>query len=212
MAAWRADPLLRRVVKNSSYLASSNTIAAGLSFIQGILVARLLGVDKLGEITAIIAFVTAVNNLLSFRMSEVVVRHFTPPLAAGRKDEAAAIAKGAGMAEAGTSLVAFLVMVLLAPWAAQTFLKDPAAAKWIVFYGVIILSNIIFETSRGILQSTHRFGQFASDQSCAEHPHICLDLHCLPDHFSQHSLCIDSLHCRKNTGWNCDRRPGRARR
>lgn len=162
MAAWRADPLLRRVVKNSSYLSSSNTIAAGLSFIQGILVARLLGVDGLGEITAVITFVTAINNLLSFRMSEVVVRHFTPPLVAGRKDEAAAVAKGAGLAEAATSILAFLIMVLLAPWAAQTFLKDPAAATWIIFYGVIILSNIVFETSRGILQSTHRFGQFAS--------------------------------------------------
>lgn len=162
MAAWRTDPLLRRVVKNSSYLASSNTMAAGLSFIQGILVARLLGVERLGEITAIIAFVTAVNNLLSFRMSEVVVRHFTPPLVAGRTDEAAAVAKGAGLAEGGTSIVAFIIMFLLAPWAAQTFLKDPAASRWIVFYGVIILSNIVFETSRGILQSTHRFGQFAS--------------------------------------------------
>jgi O-antigen/teichoic acid export membrane protein len=162
MAAWRADPLLRRVVKNSSYLASSNTIAAGLSFIQSILVARLLGVDKLGELTAIIAFVTAVNNLLSFRMSEVVVRHFAPPLAAGRKEEAAAVAKGAGLIELATSLAAFLIMVLLAPWAAQTFLKDSATSPLIVYYGLIILSNIIFETSRGVLQSTNRFGQFAS--------------------------------------------------
>jgi len=162
LASWRSDPLLRRVVKHSGYLSSSNTIAAALSFVQGILVARLLGADGLGEVTAIIAFVSAVNNLLSFRMSEVVVRHFTPPLVAGRTDEAAAVAKGAGLAEGATSILAFIIMFLLAPWAAQTFLKDPAASKWIVFYGVIILSNIVFETSRGILQSTHRFGQFAS--------------------------------------------------
>ncbi len=162
LASWRSDPLLRRVVKHSGYLSSSNTIAAALSFVQGILVARLLGADGLGEITAVITFVTAVNNLLSFRMSEVVVRHFTAALAVGKKDEAAAVAKGAGLAEAGTSIVAFLIMLLLAPWAALTFLKDPAASTWIVFYGVIILSNIVFETSRGILQSTHRFGQFAS--------------------------------------------------
>ena len=162
LAAWRSDPLLRRVVKHSGYLSSSNTVAAGLSFVQGILAARLLGVDSLGVITAVIAFVTAVNNLFSFRMSEVVVKHFAPPLAAGRNDEAAAVAKGAGMAEAGTSVLALLILLLLAPWAAQTFIKDVAATKWIVFYGVIIISNIIFETSRGILQSTHRFGQFAS--------------------------------------------------
>lgn len=162
LASWRSDPLLRRVVKHSGYLSSSNTIAAALSFVQGILAARLLGADGLGEITAVITFVTAVNNLLSFRMSEVVVRHFTAALAVGKKDEAAAVAKGTGMVEAATSIAAFLVMVLLAPWAAQAFLKDPAAATWIVFYGVIILSNLLFETSRGILQSTHRFGQFAS--------------------------------------------------
>ncbi len=162
LASWRSDPLLRRVVKHSSYLSSSHTIAAGLSFFQGILVARLLGVDGLGEITAVVTFVTAINNLLSFRMSEVVVKHFAPPLAAGRNEEAAAVAKGAGLAEGATSIVAFVVMLLLAPWAAQTFLKDPAASKWIMFYGVIILSNMLFESSRGILQSTHRFGQFAS--------------------------------------------------
>ena len=162
LASWRSDPLLRRVVKHSGYLSSSNTIAAALSFLQGILVARLLGADGLGEITAIITFVTAVNNLLSFRMSEVVVRHFTAALAVGKKEEAAAVVKGAGLAEAGTSIVAFLIMLLLAPWAAQTFLKDSAASQWIVFYGVIILSNMLFETSRGILQSTHKFGQFAS--------------------------------------------------
>ena len=162
LASWRSDPLLRRVVKHSGYLSSSNTIAAALSFVQGILVARLLGVDNLGEITAVIAFVTAVNNLFSFRMSEVVVKHFAPPLAAGKNEEAAAVAKGAGLAEAATSILAFLILVLLAPWAAQTFLKNPAASTWIIFYGVIILSNIVFETSRGILQSTQRFGQFAS--------------------------------------------------
>ncbi len=162
LASWRSDPLLGRVVKNSSYLSSSNTVAAGLSFIQGVFTARLLGVNGLGEVTAIITFVTAVNNLFSFRMSEVVVRHFTAALAAGKKDEAAAIAKGTGLTEASTSIVAYLILLLLAPWAAQTFIKNPAAASWVVYYGVILLSNIIFETSRGILQAQHRFGQFAA--------------------------------------------------
>jgi hypothetical protein len=52
LASWRSDPLLRRVVKHSGYLSSSNTVAAGLSFVQGILVARLLGAES-GEITVI---------------------------------------------------------------------------------------------------------------------------------------------------------------
>jgi O-antigen/teichoic acid export membrane protein len=169
---WREDPLLRRVVKNSSYLSSSNTLAAGLSFVQGILIARLLGLDGLGEVTAIIAFVTAVNVLLSFRMSEVVVRHvnqaraasppsLSTPLPAGDGGQAAAIVKGVALTEALTSLVAFGVMVLLSGWAAQTFVKEPAAQPLIVFYGLIILSNLIFETSRGVLQTYGQFGRFS---------------------------------------------------
>jgi O-antigen/teichoic acid export membrane protein len=175
---WREDTLLRRVVRNSSYLSSSNTIAAGLSFVQGIIIARLLGVSGLGELTVIITFVTAVNVLLSFRMSEVVVRHVNQALATplhsaarpaeppnsvnlGGEMQAAAIVKGAALIEALTSLVAFLVLILLSGWAAQTFVKDPAAQSLIVFYGLIILSNLIFETSRGVLQAYGQFGRFA---------------------------------------------------
>jgi O-antigen/teichoic acid export membrane protein len=174
---WREDPLLHRVVRNSSYLSSSNAIAAGLSLIQGILIARLLGVAGLGELTIIITFVTAVNVLLSFRMSEVVVRYLSPLLAAplppkppsmqieaeyeGGEREAAAIIKGAAAIEALTSLAAFAVLVLLSGWAAQTFARDPALQPLIVFYGLIILANVVFETSRGVLQAYGEFGRFA---------------------------------------------------
>jgi len=105
-AAWREDNLLRRVVKNSGYLFSSNTVSAGLSLLQGIFAARLLGVDGLGALTTITTFASNVNRLLSFRMSEVTVRHFNTALAEGKKDQAAALAKGIALIEATTSVVA----------------------------------------------------------------------------------------------------------
>lgn len=159
--AWQEDNLLRRVVRNSSFLSSSNILAAGLSFIQGILVARLLGVDDLGKVTNIIAFATMVHNLLSFRMSEVLVRHFNTAVADGRRDQAGAIVRGAALAEAGTSVIAFFVLLLLAPWAAKTFAKDALSAPLFAIYGVTILSNVLYETSRGVLQAHRRFGRFA---------------------------------------------------
>jgi O-antigen/teichoic acid export membrane protein len=161
LSIWREDNLLRRVLRNSGILSSSNFIAAGLSFIQGILIARMLGASDLGVITAIITFATTINNLLSFRMSEVFVRHFNGAIAEGKNDEASAIAKGAGMTEIATSIVAFLVLFLLAPWGARTFAKDAATAPLFVFYGLTLFSNLIYETSRGILQAHRRFGQFA---------------------------------------------------
>jgi O-antigen/teichoic acid export membrane protein len=161
-AAWREDNLLRRVVKNSGILSSSNFIAAGLSFIQGILIARMLGASDLGVVTTIITFATTINNLLSFRMSEVLVRYFNAAVAEGKKEEASAIAKGAGMTEVVTSLVAFLILFLLAPWGARTFARDASVAPLFLFYGLTLFSNLIYETSRGILQAHRRFGQFAA--------------------------------------------------
>ena len=86
------DPLIRRVLRNSSYLFSSNTISAALGFVQSIFVVRLLGIEKFGAITAVMLFASNVNRLLSFRKSEVVVKYMGAALAQGRNDRAAALA------------------------------------------------------------------------------------------------------------------------
>jgi O-antigen/teichoic acid export membrane protein len=46
------NELTRRVVKNSGYLFSATGLSAGLSMLQGILVARLLGVENYGILGA----------------------------------------------------------------------------------------------------------------------------------------------------------------
>jgi hypothetical protein len=47
-ADWKEDNLLRRIVRNSSYLFGSNVISAVLSFGQTIIAVRLLDL-KLGD-------------------------------------------------------------------------------------------------------------------------------------------------------------------
>ncbi len=156
---WDEDHLLRRVVKNSSYLFSSNVISAVLSFFQTIVAVRLIGVANWGLVAAIQTFASNINRFLSFRMSEVMLKHLGPALAEDKKPEAAVLVKAAGLVEAAMSVVAFLILVLLAPWASQAFAKDTSTAHLFVFYGLILLSNLVFETSTGVLQATHRFDQ-----------------------------------------------------
>lgn len=159
---WRADPLLGRVVRNSSYLFSSNVVSAALAFGQGILATRLIGVDGFGLVNGtIITFASNVNNLLSFRMSEAVVKFYGDALQAGDKDRAAAIAKGIGLIETATSILAFLVLLMLTPWAAQALGKDAQIAPLFAFYGLVILANLTYETSRGVLQTARRFDVIA---------------------------------------------------
>jgi O-antigen/teichoic acid export membrane protein len=154
---WNEDNLLRRIVRNSSYLFGSNIISSVLSFVQTIIAVRLLGVTTWGLVATIQTFASNINRWLSFRMSEVVVKHLAPTLAEEKKQEAAALVKAAGLTEAAMSVIAFLALVLLAPWASRVFASDVTTAPIFILYGLIILGNLVFETSTGVLQATHRF-------------------------------------------------------
>ncbi len=162
-AIWKEDNLLRRVVKNSSYLFSSNAVSSGLSFIQTMLALRMIDMSYWGLIGTIQTFASNINRFLSFRMSEVVVKHLAPALidTDEKKRKAAVLVKAIALTEAVTSIVAFIVLLLLVPWAARTFARDASMAPLFAFYGLILLSNLVFETSLGVLQATHRFDHLA---------------------------------------------------
>jgi O-antigen/teichoic acid export membrane protein len=159
----RDDPLIRRVLRNSGHLFSSNAVSAVLSVLQGILAARLLGIFNYGLVFSVIMpFTSNVNRLLSFRMSEVVVKFAGEALSQGNKERAAAIIKGIGIVEALTSIVAYLVLLMISAWGAQVFVKDVSVIYLFQFYGLFLLANLIYETSVGVLQTTDKFKHVAS--------------------------------------------------
>lgn len=180
LRTWWQDKLLRGVLKNTSYLFSSNTISAALSLVSSIFATRLLGVDGLGLVATIQTFASNINRLLSFRMSEVVVKYLGQALAINQKDDAeniqasenasqntrynpqaAAIVKGIGLVEASTSILAYLFLLLLTSWAARLLAKDPSVAVLFPFYGLMLLANLVYETSTGVLQAYKRFDRLA---------------------------------------------------
>lgn len=151
--AWGKDVILKKVVGNSAYLFGSQAISAVLS----ILTANLLGVASFGALGVVIGFVTNINRLLSFRMQEFVVRYMGGFLAQDKRKEAAAILKLAGLTELAFSLFAYLVLVLLSGWAANSFVKDPTTQNLFIIYGITILGNVMAETATGALQVTGHF-------------------------------------------------------
>jgi O-antigen/teichoic acid export membrane protein len=155
------NELVRRIVKNSSYLFSATGISAGLSMLQGILTARLLGVETFGVLGIIIMFTSTVNKFASFRMSELVVKYVGQFHEANDHRKAAALFKTAALIEMLASLVAFGLIWLLAPIGAQIFTKDPANSGLFVLYGLIVLANLVAESSTGLLQIFDRFRRLA---------------------------------------------------
>jgi O-antigen/teichoic acid export membrane protein len=162
LRSWWQDQLLRGIVKNSSYLFSSNSAAMVLSMLQSILAARLLGIERFGILSAtVIPFVSNIHRFLSFRMSELVVKYLGQFLVQDKNERAAAIVKAAALVEAATSLLGYLILLALAPLAAQYLAKDPATQNLFILYGLILLSNAFFETSTGILQVSRLFNKIA---------------------------------------------------
>jgi O-antigen/teichoic acid export membrane protein len=153
----RDDPLLQRVVRNSSYLFSSNTVAAALNIVQGILVVRLLGDSGYGLLAIIMDFASNTNRLLSFRMSEVLVKYMGDALAQENNERAAAIVKAIGFTEAAMSVLAYVVLLGLSTWGAQTFADNVSVVHLFQFYGLFLLANLVYETSVGVLQTTNKF-------------------------------------------------------
>jgi O-antigen/teichoic acid export membrane protein len=157
-----SNELIRRVVKNSGYLFSATGISAALSFIQNILVARLLGPAGLGVLAAITQFTTVVNNVASFRMGELVIKYIGEFTENQQPEMAAAVFKAAAVVEMLASLVAFALAWLLAPLGARYLAKDAGLAPWFILYGLIILANLISESSTGLLQIFDRYRPMAS--------------------------------------------------
>ena len=162
IASIKHDKLMHRVLQNSTYLFSSNTVSSGLTTIQGILAAVILGPKDYGILGLIITFASNVNRLLSFRMGELVIKFGGAYLESGEKNKAASVIKLAGYTEIISSIIAYLLLLLTAPLASKFILKNPDLSKWIMIYGVALLANFVTETSTAILQLANKYKTIAA--------------------------------------------------
>jgi O-antigen/teichoic acid export membrane protein len=158
---FRSNPLIVRVIRNTSYVFSASTLSAGLSMLQGVLAARLLGVEAFGLLGAITQFSSVINKVTSFRMSELVVSYIGEFTTKGEKQQAAAVFKLAGLGEMTSSIVAFLFLLVLAPLGARYLAKDLQTTDIFMIYGISILMNLISESATGLLQIFDRFRTIA---------------------------------------------------
>jgi O-antigen/teichoic acid export membrane protein len=156
LARFREDELLIRVTQNSAHLFSSNSISLALSFLQGILAARLLGPSAFGLLGIVMSYAATLNGLLSFRMSELVVRYGGQYLENGENRKAAAVIKAAGIAELAVSVLAFLLVLVTAGVATRFIAKTPGSEWMFGLYALGLLANFNTETSTGVLQITER--------------------------------------------------------
>lgn len=153
--------VLRRIIKNSSYLLGAVGVTTILGVVQTGYVTRLLDVHLFGLFGTITNFSNVINRFTSFRINEMVVRNVRHFEESGEQDKSIATYKLAGLLELVGALLAFLLIWWLAPWAARNIGHDQSTAPLWVLYGVVVVVNFVYESSTGLLQVFDRFRNMA---------------------------------------------------
>lgn len=154
---FKINALILPILKNAGYLFSATGITAVMSMMQSILVGRILGPSSFGILAALFSFTSVINMFASFRMNELVVRYVGHYQENEKEGRAAAVFKLACMLEISSSIFAFILVYLFAPLGARYFAHDTSFVTWFRIYGIIVLANMVYETSNGLLQIFDRF-------------------------------------------------------
>lgn len=149
--------IMRRILRNSSYLVSATVLAAALGMVQNAFQARVLGVASFGLMAAMATFTNVINRFTAFRIDELVVKYVRLFEERKEKKKAAAVFKLAALLEGGGSLAAFVLIILLAPLGVRLFSDQSGVESLFVLYGSLVLINIAFDSSDGMLQVFNKF-------------------------------------------------------
>jgi len=157
---WSQDRILGSILRNSGALFSSNTATFVFSNIQGLITPLILGVEGYGFIGIVTTFANNVNRFFSFRLNDLVVTFAGDYLDQEDYQRAGAVIKFSALIETITSLLAFLVLLLIAPLAPDANLH-PEIVNLIYVYSFALLANFSFETFNSVLRIRNKFDQIA---------------------------------------------------
>jgi O-antigen/teichoic acid export membrane protein len=147
----------RRLLGNSAWLLSANAAALGLGFLQMLILARVLGPKPYGLLALVMTYPATVNQVFDSRAWEAATSYLVRYRAEGNAAKAAAVAKLCYLVDATTALLALVVVVVSAPWAARVFLKDPTLSPLVMAFAVTILAGVPAGTSLVLLRVAGRF-------------------------------------------------------
>jgi O-antigen/teichoic acid export membrane protein len=97
------------------------------------------------------------NRLTSFRIDELVIRYVRLYQERGETQKAAAVYKLAAILESLGAILAFILIVWLAPLGVSLFSDLSDVETWFILYGTLALINLVFDSSDGILKVFDRF-------------------------------------------------------
>jgi O-antigen/teichoic acid export membrane protein len=147
------NPLMQRVIRNSGYCSPAAPL--GRHEHGPVRVGRPRAGGETSASWASSPYSPGGQSLTSFRMGELVVNYVGN--SARRRASQGAAFKAAALAEASSSLLAYGLVVLLAPLGARYLAHDANYAGLFSVYGAMLLAHLVAESATGLLQHFDRF-------------------------------------------------------
>jgi len=155
------DGIYSKLVKNTSWLFAGKSVGSIFSGVQGILIARYLGLVQFGLFSIILAFVDVLNVFIDLRVWEAATKYVGEYWKEGEKDKACSLIKFFYLIDILTGTLAFIVATLTAEIATKYFLKTPGSEVFIYVYAFSLLITSPNTTSKAILRVFDKFKAIA---------------------------------------------------
>ncbi len=155
------DEIYSKLVKNSSWLFAGKSVGSIFSGLQGILIARYLGLVQFGLFSIVLAFVDVLNIFIDLRVWEAATKYVGDNWKEGEKDKACSLIKFFYLIDVLTGILAFIVATLMAEIATKYFLKTPGSEVFIYVYAFSLFITSPNTTSKAILRVFDKFKAIA---------------------------------------------------
>lgn len=157
---WFADGSLRTMLRNALYLASSNTVGAGLSLLALSCAGRGMTPALFGTLIVVQAYAKAVSDFVKFQTWQFVVQFGTPALVRKDIDRFRDVTRFSFGLDLASGVVAFIGGVALLPMLGHE-LGVKSNDFWLALGYCTLIPFMTAATPTGILRAIDRFDLIA---------------------------------------------------
>jgi len=152
----RLNPQTRGFLRDSTKLGAGSAIVVAGYATQIALITHILGFEEYGVFVIVVSTVDLVARLFDFQVGQMTTAYAADSLKTNAR-RTIGIAQFSYLVDLGAGVIGFLVVVAIAPVAAEQLLDGES--WWLfVLYGLIMLVTTTETTSITLLQLSGRFG------------------------------------------------------
>jgi O-antigen/teichoic acid export membrane protein len=159
-----ASKTFKRLFKNTGLLISGDTVSAVLGVLTFAITARALGVEKLGMLVLIDAYVRIVDKLVNFQSWQFMIKYGSDALAAKNPSGFKALVKLGTIVDSLTAMIGCALSVALVGLIARWQNWSPEMIRLAMIYSLIVIFDIA-GVPTGILRIFDKFKSFSIQKS-----------------------------------------------